>query len=416
MDEPSPSPASPSRAAILEGAPAEAFVTLATGSALTAWALAYDASPLYLATLQSLFVGMQVLQPAGAWLTQRLPTRRLAIAAVLVSRLSWLLMSAAALLAAPRTVVLPLLIVVACLSAAAHVLRENALGTWLGDIVPAHARGRFFAQRSRVGVAAATTGSLVMALLFDGGLGPVALALVAAVVALLGLLSAWSFTRMPAPSASRASRVSLREVWADPRVHPYLHYQLLFGFAVAPGLAFFSYWVLDRMEGTFLVLSGHAVLLAVARIAAAPLLGRLVDRNGARVVLAACSAGTALMPLLWITLAPGALWPLALDAVVAGTLWGGHAIAAFDTPLRISTPASRPQVLALGAVAAGAGWILGSLFFGRLAEGLQTAHVGEHLRWVFGLCALARVAAGLTALRITPEPAADPDWAGTSQA
>jgi MFS family permease len=174
--------------------------------------------------------------------------------------------------------------------------------------------------------------------------------------------------------------------------------------------------VLHRNEGSFLVLSAHALLLAVARIASAPLLGRLVDRRGARVVLAACSAGTAAMPLLWITLAPGALWPLAIDAVMAGVLWGGHAIASFDVPLRLSTPASRPQVLALGAVASGLGWLLGSLFFGRMAEDLAAAGVDEPLRWVFAACALGRVVTGLVALRITARDAVlDPGWAEASQ-
>lgn len=402
---------------MVEGAPADAFVTLATGSALTAWALAYDAPPLYLALLQSLFVGMQVVHPVGAWLTQRVPRRHLAIHAVLVSRLSWLAMTAAALADAPRAIVLPLLFAVTALSAVAHVVRENVLGTWLGDVVPAHERGRFAAKRSRIGVAAATTGSLLMAALVDGGLGRGALAALAATVALLGVASALLFARMPAPGDAPPRGATLREVWADARVHPYLHYQLAFAFAVSPGLAFFSYWVLHRNQGTFLVLSAHALLLAVARILSAPLLGRLVDRRGARTVLAACSAGTAAMPLLWTTLAPGALWPLAIDAVMAGVLWGGHTIAAFDVPLRISTPATRPQVLALGAVASGLGWLLGSLFFGRMAEDLAALGVDEPLRWVFAACALARVVTGLAALRITSgEPALDPGWAETSRA
>jgi len=132
-------------AAALEGGPADAAVTLVTGTALTAWALAYEASALYLSLLQSVFVGMQVAQPVGAWLVQRMPGRALPIGAVLFSRLSWLVMSAAALAEAPSEVVLPLLFAVAALSALGNVIRENAVGTWLGDIVPAHARGRFFA-------------------------------------------------------------------------------------------------------------------------------------------------------------------------------------------------------------------------------------------------------------------------------
>jgi MFS family permease len=388
-------------AAALEGGPADAAVTLVTGTALTAWALAYEASPLALSLLQSVFVGMQIAQPVGAWLVQRMRGRVLPIAAVLVSRLSWLVMSAAALLEAPSEVVLPLLFAVAALSALANVIRENAIGTWLGDIVPAHARGRFFAQRSRVGVVFASLASFLMASLFDGQLGPRALAGLAAIVALLGLVSAALFARMPPPHPPPASPRTLREAWSDRSVHPYVHYHLAYAFALSPGLAFFSYWVLDRNGGTFFVLSAHALLLALTRIVVAPAMGRWVDRHGSRLVLTVCAAGTALPPLLWMAIAPGRLWPLAVDAVVAGVLWGGYAIAIFDLPLRIAPPSLRPQVLALGAVAAGLGWLLGSLFFGRLAEHLEAAGVSEPLRWIFGICALGRAAAGLLALRIT---------------
>jgi hypothetical protein len=137
-----------------------------------------------------------------------------------------------------------------------------------------------------------------------------------------------------------------------------------------------------------------------------------VDQHGSRIVLTVCAAGTALPPLIWMAITPGGLWPLALDAVVAGVLWSGYAIAIFDLPLRISTPSLRPQVLALGAVAAGLGWTLGSLFFGRLAEHLEATGVSEPLRWIFGLCALGRASAGLMALRITGVPAepSSPRW------
>ena len=399
-------------AAALEGGPADAAVTLVTGTALTAWALAYEASALYLSLLQSVFVGMQVAQPVGAWLVQRMPGRALPIGAVLVSRLSWLVMSAAALAEAPSEVVLPLLFAVAALSALANVIRENAVGTWLGDIVPAHARGRFFAQRSRVGVVFASLASFLMASLFDGHLGPRALAGLAAVVALLGLVSAGLFARMPPPHPPPASPTTLRDAWAEPAVHPYVHYHLAYAFALSPGLAFFSYWVLDRNGGTFFALSAHALLLALTRIVVAPAMGRWVDQHGSRIVLTVCAAGTALPPLIWMAITPGGLWPLALDAVVAGVLWSGYAIAIFDLPLRISTPSLRPQVLALGAVAAGLGWTLGSLFFGRLAEHLEATGVSEPLRWIFGLCALGRALAGLMALRITGVPAepSSPRW------
>lgn len=388
-------------AAALEGAPADAFLTLATGSALTGWAITLQASPFYLGALQSLFIGMQVLHPLGAWLTQHAPRKRLATTAALVSRLVWLPMAAVALVDLSNDARLACLFAVTAISAGANVLRENAQGAWLGDVVPARVRGRFFAQRSRAGVLASSVASLLLAILLDPGSAPSphALAVLALCVALLGVASAVLLQRIEASDAHGAP-ATLKEALDDPRLHPLLHYQLAFSFAVSPGLAFFALWVIQRMEGSYLVLAAHAALLAVTRIVSAPFWGRMVDRAGARSVLVVCSVGTAIMPILWMTLEAGFLWPLVLDAIASGVMWGGQSIAMFDLPLRASNARTRPRALALSATAAGLGWMLGSLFFGRLAQVLPTVTHVEPLLIVFGLCALGRASAGLLALRV----------------
>lgn len=408
MSAPSASPRPASLAAVLEGAPADAFVALATGSALTGWALAYDAPPLYLAMLQSLFVGMQVLQPLAAWVTQRVSRRPLAIGLVLLSRGVWLVMSLVTVLDVPRDAALAVLLAVAAISAAAHVARENTLGTWLGDIVPAASRGAFYAQRSRLAVVASSVASVLLATLLSTRPDRGALGVLGGVIAGLGCLSAWAFLRMPlGPEPRSLRRGTLSDALLAPGVSTYLRYQLAFAFVVSPGVAFFSYWVLHGVGGTYLLLAIHAVVLAVARVSSAPLWGRVVDVEGPRRVLVLCSMGTGLMPLLWTTLTPDRHWPLLVDAVISGVLWGGQSIALFDVPLRLSRPAERAQVLALGAVAAGLGWLAGSAFFGRLTELLSTS-VSEPLRWVFVVAGVGRMLAALVATRI-PTTRSEPD-------
>lgn len=392
---------SDTKAAALEGAPSDAFLTLATGSALTGWAITLGGSPLYLAALQSLLVGSQVLHPLGAWLTQRAPRKRLATTAVLVSRLVWAPMALLALLDVDAETRLWALFLVTAISAGANVLYQNALGAWLGDLVHVARRGRFFAERSRAGVAAASSASLLLAVLLDPGDAPSlwALAALAVAVGFLGIASALLLRRIEAP-AVRHEKATLSEAWADRRLSPLLTYQLAFSFAVSPGVAFFALWVIQRNHGSYLMMAGHAALLAITRILVAPFWGRMVDKSGARTVLAICTVGTAIMPVLWLTLRPGFFWPLALDAIASGAMWGGQAIAMFDLPLRASSERTRPQALALSAGAAGLGWILGSLFFGRLAELVPTVSSIEPMYVVFALCALGRASSGWLALRV----------------
>lgn len=400
-------------AAALEGAPAEAFFSLATGSALTAWALCLEADALYLSVLQSLLVGAQVLHGVAASVSAQKPQRRVATVAVLVSRLAWAPMIALPFLDVGHDAALALLLVVSLVSAVAHVFVQNAVGSWLGGIVPAGMRGRFFAGRSRIATAAMALGALAAALLLDRESDPnrdgPALAVLATLACAVGLASAWLMHRMPAPVTHEEGalpRASLLATARDPRLRPLLVYQLLLGAAISPGTAFFSLWLLDRLALPYLALAGHAFVIALARALAAPLWGRAVDRFGARPVLVVSTLGVSAMPLLWMASSPDFVWPLVLDAIISGALWGGQQIAMFDLPLRASDARARPQALAAVAMALGLGWIGGSWLFGALASGLS-AHgtFDEPLRVIFVMSALGRAACALLALRVTDDRA-----------
>lgn len=422
MADPEPSAATRDRtlgAAALEGAPSEAFLALATGSALTAWALHLGADALYLSALQSLLVGAQVLHGIAAAASSRRSPRAVATLAVLSSRLAWAPMIAVPFLGLGSGAALCLLFAVALVSAVAHVFLQNSAGTWLGGIVPSEIRGRFFASRSRIGTAAMAVAALAAALLLDRESDPradgVALSILAALACAVGLGSAWLMTRMPPPAPLDAegtrpdgarSSPTLAQTARDPRLRPLLVYQLCLGVAISPGTAFFSLWILDRLALPYLALAGHALVIAVTRALVAPLWGRAVDRFGARPVLFVSTLGVAAMPLLWMASSPDFLWPLVLDAMVSGALWGGQQIAMFDLPLRASDPRARPQALAAVSMALGVGWIAGSWLFGALASALSTqSALSEPLLVIFLLSSLGRATAALLGLRVTDDRA-----------
>src|SRR5262249_52088543 len=136
--------------------------------------------------------------------------------------------------------------------------------------------------------------------------------------------SASAVASMSSPGLFLAPRAGLLETARDPRLRPLLLYQLVLGAAISPGTAFFSLWLLDRLSLPYMALAGHALVIAVARALAAPLWGRAVDRFGARPVLVLSTLGVAAMPLLWMASSREFVWPLVLDAVISGALWGGQ--------------------------------------------------------------------------------------------
>jgi len=235
-----------------------------------------------------------------------------------------------------------------------------------------------------------------------------AVACAAGIVSIRLLLAQQSPPHRPEETAPDWGDVS-RAV-RDPHTRPLLGYLLGWNAAVGILAGFFSFHMLANLEMTFMLVAAHAVIVAVLRIASAPAWGRLVDTFGARPVLVVCSFGISIVPMIWLFVAPDRLWPIALEAIVSGTLWGGHGIAAFDLSIGVSPRRGRPFYLAALATAAGLGFAVSSMLAGLLASALSSPlHVlgssWSDMHVLFLLSAIARAGAAVLALRID-EPTA----------
>jgi hypothetical protein len=231
------------------------------------------------------------------------------------------------------------------------------------------------------------------------------LATLSATAALTGVATALLMRLQvdPSPSQPRgAGLAAFARVLRDARARTYLVYQLSWGAAIAPAASYWTYHVLGTLGLGFKFLAAHGVITALVRIATVTSWGRAVDRFGARPVLAVCSMGIGFMPLLWIGATPDRVWPLLLDAVLAGSLWGGHGVAAIDLPLAVAPRRERPYYVAAFATAGGVGFAasaaLASAGAGlaprELAGGITPFHV------LFVASGAARFACGVYALRL----------------
>ena len=187
-------------------------------------------------------------------------------------------------------------------------------------------------------------------------------------------------------------------------------YLAAWNLAVGVAGSFFALHMLQNLRMGFTLIALHGATLAVARMVAAPLWGRAIDRLGARPVLVTCSFGIAAIPLIWFFATPERLWPLALDALMAGALWGGHNLGAFALPLSVTPKRGRPHYLAAFAVTSGVAFTVATALGGGLAGALPARFtIGGHaffsLQVLFALTVPLRLAAAFLALRIH-EPAA----------
>jgi MFS family permease len=405
-------------ASVAEGAAAEVFGACAGGAVLTGWALYLGASPVTIGLLAALPVAAQVVQLPAAWLTQRFGAKPLAIGAIGASRLVWLPLIAVPFVHLPPATALAVFIAVVTLAAVLSVIGGNAWTAWMGNLVPGAIRGRFFSRRmvyvNIAGTIASLAAGLALDVLAPRGWKGETLGTLLAVACGAGLVSVWLLLAQQGPGHREDLTASAwgdftRSV-GDPKTRPLLGYLLGWNAAVGLSAGFFSYHMLANLQMGFMLVAAHGILVAAVRVASASAWGRLVDAFGARPVLVVCSFGISVVPVIWLFITPTRLWPIAVEAVLAGALWGGHGIAAFDLSIGLAPRRGRPFYLAAFATAGGVGFAVTSALAGLLASALSTPVQVLGSPWLnvhvlFLLSALGRAGAAWLALRID-EPAA----------
>jgi MFS family permease len=400
-------------ASFAEGAVAEVFGACAGGTILTGWALHLGASPLVIGVLGALPVAAQAVQLPAAWLTQRLGAKPLAVGAIGAARLVWLPLVALPFLHLSPRHGLALLGAIAVTAAILGVLGNNAWTAWMGELVPAPLRGRFFSRRmvylSVSGTLTALAAGLALDTLGPRGWQGETLAALAAVACAAGLASIGLLLRQhdPARGDARPSPQwhDVTHPLRDRSTRPFVGYLLAWNAAVGLSASFFSFHMLANLRMGFTLAALHGIAVCLVRVVAAPAWGRVVDRVGARPVLAVCSFGISLVPALWLLATPERWWPVALEAVVSGALWSGHGIAAFDLSIGLSPQKSRPFHLATFGMAGGLGFAVAATLAGLLVHALPapldvlgSSWNGVHV--LFLLSALGRAGAAGLALRI----------------
>ena len=385
---------------------------------LTGWALYLGASAVTIGLLTAMPVAAQIVQLPAAWLTQRFGAKRLAIAAIAASRFVWLPLIAIPFVDLTPATALAAFLAIVTIATILGVVGGNAWTAWMGDLIPGAIRGRFFGRRMAYLNIAGTVASLGAGLVLDT-LGPrgfkgEVLGVLLAVACTAGLISVWLLLAQQGPGPREdLSAPEWRDVarsLRDARTRPLLAYLLGWNAAVGISAGFFSYHMLANLKMGFVLVAAHGILVAAVRVASAPVWGRLVDAFGARPVLVVCSSGISLVPMIWLFITPDRLWPIAVEAAVAGALWGGHGIATMDLSIGLAPRRGRPFYLATFATAGGLGFAVTSALAGGLAYALATpvqlfgsAWLNVHV--LFLLSALGRAGAARLALPID-EPAA----------
>jgi MFS family permease len=307
------------------------------------------------------------------------------------------------------------------LAACAYQLFGQAAGngwsSWIGDLVPARIRGRYFGRRNRW-----VHGTTFVALVAGGlllhatepraaeamGAGGLGFAVLYGLAALFRLGSAVLLLRsyeppFTPPAVDDRLRTVLTGSEGAPARGVVLSGSLVL-LAVCVGSPFFAPYMLGELRfsyTTYLVAQGFIV---IAKVVALPLWGRAVDRYGPRRVYTVAVLLIGLIPLPWIGTTEVAI--VCAAQVLSGTAWAASEVGLLSLTLAAAPPRRRSVLLAAQSVAHGVAQFAGGL----LGAGLLHLLPGRFAVLFAVTAALRLLVAALVPrlLAAVPSPAGPP--------
>ena len=288
-----------------------------------------------------------------------------------------------------------------------------AWNAWVETLVPSERRARFFATRSRLANAGLLGSLLAASLALFGARGtsrelPLFAALFCC-AALARFASASSLARQSErPGLVRGHEaLSPHGVWRrlrGTREARLLAAMLGLTFGTYIAAPFFVPYMLGPVGLDYTEFTIVTAIVFVARMAAAPVLGRIVHRVGSPRLLVVGAIAVTPLPALWLV-SHDFVWLLVVQ-VLSGIAWGAYEYATLLTFFERLDARSRTSVLSLYN-AANASAMLGGNLVGALAFGAFAASVGDYAL-VLAISSVARLAA-VPFLRQPPRaPAPDP--------
>src|SRR6266545_4490443 len=307
------------RLSIAEGLLSNIHITVTAGAFLTGFALLLGASDFELGLIAALpFVG-QLFQFVGAYLEERLGTRRMLVALTAAgSRLLWALVAALPFLTVLGTARLPIFLMILAMSQALIGIAGNAWTSWMSDLVPPRQRGRYFGVRNTITSVTAMGSTWLAGHALDHyrGAGDDAMGygLIFGLAVITAIAGAIVLSRQPEPPIPRRQRVPVATLFSAPLRHQYFRALILTatGWAMVTGIAspFFNAYGIQDLKLSFVTLALFAVATSAVMLITQPYIGRIQDRYGDRRVLIASVVGVIMLPWGWVLSTPTFLAPV----------------------------------------------------------------------------------------------------------
>jgi len=270
-----------------------------------------------------------------------------------------------------------------------------AWNTWMGDVVPAGLRARFFGSRARVVQGSVLVGLLAtgLALQAAGAAEGRAFALVFAAAGLaravsVALLAATDEPRGPSPTTRSVPRRELLRRLRHEADGRLLAYLVVLQAAVHVAGPFFTPYLLVELSLGYVEFTALTATTFVVKIFLSPRLGHVARRYGATALLGASGLLIAAVPAMWLV-SSDLRW-LLLAQACSGAAWAAHELGSSLLFLEALDADERTSLLSVFNVANASAVALGALLGGLALNGFGL-DLDAYLT-VFLASAVARVA------------------------
>ncbi|MEJ0017191.1 MAG: MFS transporter [Acetobacteraceae bacterium] len=343
----------------------EAMSTLATGVFLTGFALALGASNLAIGILAAVPAAVQFLQFPAVILVERLRRRRaVCVWAAGIGRVFLVVAACAPFLPPPAGVVL--LIASIAMWQASAAIAGCAWNSWMRDLVPEGAYGRFFGRRAAANTAVAMALALVCGVLIDRWrtVSPdqsiIAYTGLFIISAAIGFLGVWLLSITPdhpmAPMEARARWLgTLGAPFRDLNFRRLIVFLASWNFAANLASPFFAVYMLKSLGYSMTTVVILTTASQFSNLVAVGLWGNLIDRYSNKAVLGVsaplyllCTLAWTLTGLAWV--APFIFALLLAIHVLMGIATAGVALASGNIAMKLSPPGQATSYLAASSV------------------------------------------------------------------
>ncbi|MEA5506477.1 MFS transporter [Halotia wernerae UHCC 0503] len=426
------------KASTIDAVLAAVFSLTTGGILLSNFLVQLDASPVVFGMLSSIPMLVNLVQPFGAYLSERTTSRlRYSLWTYGISRLLWLILAVGIAILnwggfnSRQLVILTLLIVL--FSHLVGGLGSASWLSWLAMIVPRRLRGRYFGIRnsaaSMTNLLCVPLAGLAVSHWYGGSLqGYGVVLLVGIVLGIVGLgcqcLKADvnpqlqnTFFQPPENLESAADKNDqsicipqitplqndfVSSIWKNSNFLMFLLYFSLWMLAVNLSAPFFNFYMLETLNLDVSWVTIYSSLQAGANLLMLILWGKLADKIGNRPILILVGILVAVTPLFWLGINTHSLdlwlWLPLLHILIGGT---GAAVDLCNHNMQLGITPIRNQSIyfAIAAAVAGVSGALGTTIGSFIAQFTGS----QGLLGLFALSSLLRLAA-LTPLIFVQEP------------